>query len=34
MPLRGVGPTGRRLDFEQKSLSMDGNEFVFVKLDF
>jgi hypothetical protein len=26
MPLRGVGPTGRRLDFKQKSSFMDGYE--------
>jgi len=25
MPLRGVGPTGRRLDLEQKSSFMDGH---------
>jgi len=25
MPLRGVGPTGRRLDLEQKSSFLDGH---------
>ena len=30
MPLRGVGPTGRRLDLEQKSSFMDGHYLKFA----
>jgi hypothetical protein len=28
MPLQGVGPTGRRLDLEQKSSFMEGHELM------
>jgi len=28
MPLRAVGPTGRRLDLEQKSSFMDGHSLI------
>jgi hypothetical protein len=29
MPLRGVGPTGRRLDLEQKSSFMNGHYVIY-----
>jgi hypothetical protein len=33
MPLRGVGPTGQRLDLKQKSSFMDGHELNSFSLE-